>query len=392
MTNGFAIRPLGPLGHAAGTAMILYPAPDGRQRLRIYRRVAPIHLKRLAHFLGGRGVPMMRVGVEAKRQARGDVLSEPATAASEDNMKIGVDLMLWTGCYDRKCLPLIDKVAKMGFDGVEFPIFAPQAVDVRATRKALEGHGLGATVCTVIVGGNLISPSAKERRQALDHLHSVLEVSKEIGADCVAGPLYSPVGRLVGRGRNEQEWKFALEGLRELAEAAESIDINVAIEPLNRFETYFLNTMADTVELCREIDSPNVGVHYDTFHANIEEADPVAALKKIGRKRLFHVHTCENDRGIPGSGHVPWDATMKALEDMGYDRWLTIESFVPAIPEMRGRPASGVRWRGAGMSWRRRGLSSCAITPRTQRNRRIPSAGRKIHHVEFGSTDQTNAD
>lgn len=249
-------------------------------------------------------------------------------------MRIGVDLMLWTGCYTRKETRLIDKVAKLGFDGVEFPIFAPGEVDVKATRRALEGHGLGSTACTVIVAGSLISPSPRDRKKALDHLRAVLDVSKEVGIECVAGPLYSPVGHLVGRGRNKDEWKYAVEGLRKVADTAEILDIKVGIEPLNRFETYFLNICEDALALCKEVSSPNVGVHYDTFHANIEEKDPVAALEKVGRKWLFHVHTCENDRGIPGTGHVPWDATMKALKKMKYDGWITIESFVPAIKEL----------------------------------------------------------
>ncbi len=249
-------------------------------------------------------------------------------------MRIGVDLMLWTGCYTRKETKLIDKVAKMGFDGVEFPIFSPKDVDVPATRKALEANGLGSTACTVIVAGSLISPNARDRKAALDHLRAVLEVSKDIGIECVAGPLYSPVGLLVGRARNNDEWKYAVEGLRKLADTAEILDIKVGIEPLNRFETYFLNIAEDALRLCKEVGSAKVGVHYDTFHANIEEKDPVAALKKIGRKWLTHVHTCENDRGIPGTGHVPWDATMKALADMKYDGWITIESFVPAIKEL----------------------------------------------------------
>ncbi len=249
-------------------------------------------------------------------------------------MRIGVDLMLWTGCYTRKDVKLIDKVGAMGFDGVEFPIFDPSAVDVPATRRALADRGLGATVCTVIVKGSLISSSAGERKQALDHVKRALDVSREIGAEVVAGPLYSPVGLLVGRGRNDAEWKHAVAGLRKIADHAESLDITVGIEPLNRFETYFVNICADALKLCQEVGSPRVGVHYDTFHANIEEKDPVAALRKIGSKWLVHVHACENDRGIPGSGHVPWTEFFKALRALKYKGWVTIESFVPAIKEI----------------------------------------------------------
>ncbi len=249
-------------------------------------------------------------------------------------MRIGVDLMLWTGCFTKKELPLIDKVAKMGFDGVEFPIFNPKAVDVKATRKALADNGLGSTACTVIVAGSLISTSPRERKAALDHLRAAADVCKAIGCDVMAGPLYSPVGLLIGRGRNDAEWKYAVEGLRKLADTAEILDIQVGIEPLNRFETFFLNTVADALKLCKEVGSDHVGVHYDTFHANIEEKDPVAALRKIGRRHLALVHASENDRGIPGSGHVPWDATMAELRKMKYDGWITIESFVPAIKEL----------------------------------------------------------
>lgn len=257
-------------------------------------------------------------------------------------MKIGCDLMLWTGCFTRKGIPLIDKVARLGFDGVEFPMFDPKAVDVPATRKALEANGLGSTVCTVIVTGSLISPDAKERQAAIDHVVRVLEVSKAIGSDCVAGPLYSPVGKLVGRGRNAAEWKHAVASLRKIADAAEVLDITVGIEPLNRFETYFLNTCEDAVKLCREVGSTHVGVHYDTFHANIEEKDPTAALKKVGAKHLMHVHACENDRGIPGTGHVPWEGFFKTLKQLKYNRWMTIESFVPAIKELA---AAAAIWR-----------------------------------------------
>ena len=249
-------------------------------------------------------------------------------------MRFGCNLMLWTGSFTRKDVRYIDKVAKIGFDGVELPLFDPAAVDVKATRRALEGNGLGATSCSVMVAGSFIDSSARARQIGLDHFYRVLDVSREIGVDCVAGPIYSPVGHLVGRGPTQTEWKHAVACLKKLGSHAEKVDIKVAVEPLNRFETYFLNICDDALRLVNEVDSSHVGILYDTFHANIEEKDPVGALKKIGRKRLFHVHTCENDRGIPGTGHVPWDDTMATLRTMKYDGWYTIESFVPAIKEL----------------------------------------------------------
>jgi D-psicose/D-tagatose/L-ribulose 3-epimerase len=107
----------------------------------------------------------------------------------------------------------------------------------------------------------------------------------------------------------------------------------LAIEPLNRFETYFLNTTADAVALCREVNHPNIGILWDTFHANIEEKDIAASLLSTGRY-LKHVHTCENDRGTPGNGHVDWQGVFRSLRKLGYNEWLTIESFGFAIGEI----------------------------------------------------------
>ncbi|HSW45859.1 MAG TPA: sugar phosphate isomerase/epimerase [Phycisphaerae bacterium] len=248
-------------------------------------------------------------------------------------MKIGVNLMLWTGNLTRKALPLIDKVGRMGFDGVELPIFDPKKVDVAGTRRVLADNKLGATVSTALAVGSLISDSPRERKAGLDYVMAVLDVSKAVGAELLCGPLYSPVGHLVGRGRTTQEWKHAVAGLRKVADRAEELEMTIGIEALNRFETYFLNTCDDAAKLCKQVGSPRVGVHFDTFHANIEEKDPPTSLRRLGRQ-LVHVHACENDRGIPGSGHVQWGGIITALTGMKYDRWVTIESFVPAIKEI----------------------------------------------------------
>ncbi len=258
-------------------------------------------------------------------------------------MRLGVDLMLWTGSFNSKTdMKLIGKVKKMGFDGVELPLFNLATVNVKDTAKAIKGAGLGCTACTVLSPAqNLIDDSAKVRQAGIDHLKCVLEMVAEMGGDVVAGPEYSPVGRLVGRGRTSQEWDRAVASLKKVARTAEATGVTLCVEPLNRFETYFLNTQADAAKLVKEVGSPKVKVHYDTFHANIEEQDPVTALKKLG-KAVGHIHTCENDRGIPGTGHVDWEGTFKAIKAIKYNGWLTIESFVPAIKELA---AAAAIWR-----------------------------------------------
>jgi D-psicose/D-tagatose/L-ribulose 3-epimerase len=257
--------------------------------------------------------------------------------------RLGVDLMLWTGSFNSKTdIKLIGKVARMGFDGVELPLFNTQTVNVKDTAKALKDAGLGCTACTVLSPQqNLVDDSPKARQAGIDHLKLVLEMIAEMGGDGVSGPEYSAVGRLVGRGRTQKEWDRCVQSLRKVAPTAEATGVMLGIEPINRFETYFLNTQADAARLCKEVGSPKVKVHYDTFHANIEEQDPVGALRKLG-KALGHFHACENDRGIPGTGHVDWDGTFKALKDIKYKGWLTIESFVPAIKELA---AAAAIWR-----------------------------------------------
>jgi D-psicose/D-tagatose/L-ribulose 3-epimerase len=138
---------------------------------------------------------------------------------------------------------------------------------------------------------------------------------------------------MTGERRTKEEWSRVVEGLREVAQRARDLGVILCLEPLNRFETYFLNTQEDGARLVEDIGESNVRVHFDTFHANIEERNPVEALRALGT-RLGHVHISENDRGIPGSGHVDWRGTMLALKAMSYNGWLTIESFAQPEPEL----------------------------------------------------------
>jgi D-psicose/D-tagatose/L-ribulose 3-epimerase len=186
-------------------------------------------------------------------------------------------------------------------------------------------------VCSVILQDfNLVGADAGLRRRTQEHLRDVIAVAADLGASLVDGPLYAPVGYLPGRRRTDDEWRWAVEGYQAVVPALESSGVTLAIEPLNRFETYFLNTAADATALCEAVGHSRVGVAFDTFHASIEEKSIGDACRGIGR-HLKHVQISENDRGTPGSGQVDWDGLFAALADLNYDAWLTIESFGPDL-------------------------------------------------------------
>jgi D-psicose/D-tagatose/L-ribulose 3-epimerase len=257
-------------------------------------------------------------------------------------MKLGVNSFIWSESFDRSNLPLLPRIKGWGFDGVEVPLFRPSEFAAADIRKGLDANDLECTVCSVLLDGlSLISEDADLRRKTQVHLRDVVKAGAEAGARVIAGPLYCPVGYLPGRRRTPDEWKRAVEGHQALGDTLASYGVTFAIEPLNRFETFFLNTAADAAALAGEIDHPQVGILFDTFHANIEEKDIGAGFRRIG-KHLRHVHTCENDRGIPGSGHVEWPGVFQALRDIGYDGWLTIESFGFALPNLS---AAAAIWR-----------------------------------------------
>jgi D-psicose/D-tagatose/L-ribulose 3-epimerase len=254
-------------------------------------------------------------------------------------MKFGVNTFIWSAAYDQRVEALLPQIKENGFDGVEVPLFRPAEFPAAGIRKATTANGLECTICSVLVPGlSLISEDKDVRSKSRRHLNEAIAASAEAGAKIIAGPLYSPVGYLPGRRRTADEWSWAVEAYQEVGPVLAEHGVTLAIEPLNRFETYFLNTAADAKALCDQVGHPNVGVLFDTFHANIEEKDIGAGYRTVG-KHLKHVHTCENDRGIPGSGHVEWEAVFQALRDLKYDGWLTIESFGFALGDLSSAAA-----------------------------------------------------
>jgi len=257
-------------------------------------------------------------------------------------MKYGINAFLWTAAFQEKNLPLIPKVKAMGFDGIELTAFDFSTFPAAKIRQELAANQLEATFCTALTGTqNIGSDDAAIRNSTIEFLKVGIQAAAEAGAQTIAGPFCSAVGWLPGRRRTEDEWKRAVEGLASLGPLLASCNIDMAIEPLNRFETFFLNTAADAVKLCDEINHPRIGILFDTFHSNIEEKSISDGYRTVAR-HLKHVHTCENDRGTPGSGHVDWKGVFQALKDINYNGWQVIETFGPSIPEIA---AAACIWR-----------------------------------------------
>jgi D-psicose/D-tagatose/L-ribulose 3-epimerase len=248
-------------------------------------------------------------------------------------MKIGINLLLWTAKVGEAHYPLFAELKKMGYDGVEIPVFEGTSQEYRALGAALRDHGLSATAVTVMgPETNPISADPRIRQAARDRLCWVLDRCSEFEAEILCGPLHSALGVFSGVGPTSDETLRGIEFFRDLAASATAAKVQLALEYLNRFENYFLTTAADTLAFVDAIDSPACGLMWDTFHAHIEEKS-VAPLPTLAR-RLVHVHLSENDRGTPGTGQVNWAETFSALKKIHYQRWLTIEAFGMALPEL----------------------------------------------------------
>jgi D-psicose/D-tagatose/L-ribulose 3-epimerase len=249
-------------------------------------------------------------------------------------MKLGMNLLLWTAGVTEEHFPLLAQLKEIGFDGVELPLFAAEEAVLKRTRQELDNLGLGRTAVTVCSPEtNPISPDPAVRRAALDYLKERIDWCSMLGVEVLCGPFHSALGAMQGRGRTAEEWAWCVEVQREAAEHARQAGVKLSVEPLNRFEVYFLNTAADSDRLVREVAVGGYGYLYDSFHANIEEKDVYRSIVD-NAAGINHIHISENDRGIPGSGHVRWEETFRGIRDSGYDGWLTIEAFGRALPEL----------------------------------------------------------
>lgn len=242
-------------------------------------------------------------------------------------------MFLWGATSSTAQRPIFEKLKEVGYDGVEVPVISGRLSEYHALGALLDEIGLDRTALTVLPRGcNPLSGRSDERRAGLEHIEWALDCSEALGARLLVGPIHQALGEFTGNPPSQIEFERGCAFHRAAGDLAAKRGIRIAIEAMNRFEAHFINTMSQLVAYLDLVAHPAITGMYDTFHANIEELDPPATIEP-SRRYLGHVHISENDRGVPGRGHVPWAATFDALRRSGYDGWLTIEAFSRADSE-----------------------------------------------------------
>jgi D-psicose/D-tagatose/L-ribulose 3-epimerase len=244
-------------------------------------------------------------------------------------------MLLWTTSVGRKHEALLRDIKATGYDGVEIPVFDGTTDDYRKLGSLLDTIGLERTAVSAMgdPAMNLISADGAVRKAGIDYVKRAIDFSEALGAKFLSGPLHSTIGRFSGFGPTAAEKKRSISSQRAIGDHAGKKGVTIGLEALNRFECYLVNTMADLSAHIDAIGHPNIKAMYDTFHCNIEEADPIKAYTShVGN--IVHIHISENDRGVPGRGNIPWAETFAAIRKSGYDDWLTIESFGRGLKDL----------------------------------------------------------
>lgn len=255
--------------------------------------------------------------------------------------KFGVDSFIWSESFSESDLWVIQKAKDIGFEVVDFAISNPYTFPTAAVKKELERVGIDCVCTTTLtLETNPISPDPAIRRAAVDAMKKCVDICNELGSPILGGVNYAGWGYLTKRPRTQQEWDWGVANMKEVAEyAKETGDVTICVECVNRFETHFLNIAEDAVQFCKDVGTGNMKVHLDCFHMIREEKSFAGAVKTCGKEYLGYIHVNENDRGIPGTGLVPFEEFFRAVHEVGYDGPLVIESFDPKFEELAGNCA-----------------------------------------------------
>lgn len=260
-------------------------------------------------------------------------------------MKFGANTQIWAAPFSQGDIGLIDKVADMGFGLIELGFASEEPpFNVAEVKKRMDDRGIGCSICSFqSADRDIANEDAAVRQNGVAYMKAMVATTAALGGKVFCGPLYGELfrARHLPADERAREWERSVGSLREIAASAETHGVTIALEPLNRFETDFVNQSARAVQLCEDIGSSAVGILLDTFHMAIEEKNQGDAIRKAG-KHLVHFHSCENDRGTPGTGQVDWQEVRGALTEINYDGDVVIEGFNPDIVDL----ANGARiWR-----------------------------------------------
>lgn len=248
-------------------------------------------------------------------------------------MKLGIHAYEWCSEWSNDTLWIIDEVKKHNFDFIEIPLMRLNLFDPLAIRKKL--NGLEVTTSNVLLTPETDITSFDEhaRKHGTLLLKDCVKATADVGGTMFSGVIYSQYQKPAKKMPTQQEWEFSANALREVARYAANLGVSIAVEPVTRYESYLLNTSEQAVKLVEMIDEPNVFVHLDSYHMNVEEKSFYEAVKTVGSK-LSNFHMCENDRGIPGTGHVDWDGIFRAFKEIGFNGYLGFEGFADCTENM----------------------------------------------------------
>jgi len=278
--------------------------------------------------------------------------------------KIGVATFIWTENFVEKDLYIIDKAKELGFDAIDICISHPENFPSKKVKERVKEVDIE-VVTTTVLGKetNLIDPDEKVRKKGIEFLKKVIDIDYALDAKILGGVNYAGWGCLSGKPRTTDEWNWSVEAMKAAAGyAKDNGDLVIAVEPVNRFETHFLNIAEDAVRYCKDVNGSggvcNVKVHLDAFHMIREELSFTKAVEACGKDFLGYVHVCENNRGIPGTGLVPWKEFFTAIKKSGYGGPLVIESFDPSFEELNRMCAIWRKFANSGEELAVKGLAN----------------------------------
>lgn len=248
-------------------------------------------------------------------------------------MRFGINTFLFTSPFTNRSTRLFRQFRRWGFDSVEIAIENLAHIDPAFVKGELDRHQLACGSVTPCLGPDKdLRGTAAQQRAGVEQIKRVIDQMVALGAPTLVGVVYSTVGRAdaVPSGEYRRQWKRVVRNLREVSDYAAEHGRVIALEPINRFETDFINTGAQGLEMIHDVDRPALKLHLDTFHMNIEEKDPAATIRRAG-PHLGHFHACGSDRGTPGNDHTDWPSIASALKSIRYRGDVVIESFTSDV-------------------------------------------------------------